>query len=328
MQWAYGIENWMNAFYPLSNPINDSTTFYSFLNMTNNLLSLAPNVDAGSVNDITRIITELMIRIFNSNIQVTTQVQSFIFEFLTDILDESSNGLPGIDVNQVLGSFTNTNYNTTDYGVLTGASNTGADVSLSFSGSRLLIAREFYNRFLAVATPTNGQINMASPKAVIPKAVSASLPTNANYKLTFMRNPSSYINAKSPVIATQVVTLVAAGNGNTTYPFPTGAAPLTVYLPWAYAPYTVNGTYTNSCTVNAYTNGTWRVSSTCSVTNITDANNAVVSCSEFSTLGVSCTGGKASTTVFIKPNNNSNKSNGALITFSSLIFALIGLFLF
>jgi hypothetical protein len=326
IRWAHAIESWMNTFYPVSTPVSDIDTFYAFVDMTDNLISLSPNVNLDQQTYMTSVIDGITDRIFNTNITVTDEVTNKIFSFINEILN-NTNGLTGLDPTEVLSSFAgNKTVINDNYGSLSSASNKNIDISLSFISARVLFAKNLYNRFLADASKDG--VNMASPKAIVPKDVSASLPTSAKYQLSFIRDPKPYNKPNSVFINSQVVTVTAKGTGNTTYNFPTGASAYTVYIPWTYIPFTVqNKNYTQNCVVNSYTNSTWSKSNYCKFDISTNENNAVVLCTEFSTFGVSCKNAKADASVF-NTKTKSNGSNSSIITISSILIALVGLLLF
>jgi hypothetical protein len=324
-----GLGHYLNRTLPLNYTVTDLSTFMSLLNLTDNLLSLAPNVE--DVPRFDSLLSGLYARIFNANVNLTNDIRNIIFSYLSDILADTV-GLAGFDPSVFLTNFAgDQNFANAAFGSATLPSNKNSDLTLTVVAAannlRVLFAKEIYTRFLASGVKqSTSVVNMASPSVVITKDVSASLPTNAKFQLSFVRDPRAYNKPGQTVINSQIVSLAAKGQGNATYVFPTGATPINITVPWVYVPFSLaNGTtYQQSCVVNSYTNNTWNTSATCKISANSNTNNSYVVCSEFSTIGVSCKNARLDPSIFI----TKNTTNSAFFSVASALIALVAFLLF
>jgi hypothetical protein len=325
-QWIIGLNNYLNRAFPINTLVSDLNTFMTLMNMTDSLLTFAPNVQ---INENFAILLEnLYDLILTANVTVNEQTRLLIFNFVNDMITESY-GDSGVNPIDTIMTFSgDSTINTTNFGSVTAASNPKADITLSVTSRRVLLATSIYSRFLASTSNTTGTngMNMAAPTVVVPKSVSASLPTSAKFQLTFIRDPRTYSKPGAPVMNSQIITVSARSN-NLTYLFPTGATPLNITIPWAFVPLNIvnQSTYQQSCSVYSYTNSTWNVSNTCRVSNTTNNMNAVIECSQFSTLGVSCKNARVDISSIYTKNSTANSS---FIAFAYGLILVLGLLLF
>jgi hypothetical protein len=308
-KYVAGLDNYLNRTLPLNASVSDFNTLINLLNVTDNLLRLAPNVNG--VPRFDTLLSGLYNRINNASINLTSDVRNMIISFLTDIL-QNSVGLSGFDPLAFLTNYAgDQNLTNTNFGSATVASNRIVDINLIVArSSRVLFAKEVYNRFLASGVnPATSIVNMASPSAYITKDVSAALPTNAKFQLSFVRDSRLYNQPGQTVINSQIISLVAKGQGNATYTFPPGVTAINITIPWVYVPFKLaNATNYTSCVVNTYNNNSWTPSTTCKVSANSNQGNAYVVCSEFSTIGVSCKNARVDPSIFITNNTNSNSA--------------------
>jgi hypothetical protein len=323
LAWVQGTDSWVRSL-----NVTDEKTFLALVKIAKYIINFSGTVSESYRVGMEKAVSNIVNKILNAQVTNTDAVSKAIQGLTIDILSGSA-GLAGVDITQIISAYGNATVNTTDFGFTSAASNPKADVTLQIGSNRRVLVAQLYNRFLQTV---NSKLNIASPKAVIPKDVSASLPTNARFDLTFIRNPKAY-NRPAPAtyINSQIVSLTARGTGNTTYLFPNGATAVTINVPWAYVPFKVNETYSHHCTVNKWENNTW-IKSGCVIDSASNVYGAVVLCNEFSTIGISCKNAKVDTAIFIsnpaQKVNETAKNASSFITFSSFIIALIGLVLF
>jgi len=325
-QWIIGLNLYLNRVFPTNTIVSDLNTFMTLMNMTDNLLTFAPNVQIDGKFSV--LLENLYDLILNANVTITEQTRLLIFNFISDMITESY-GDSGVDPIESLLAFSgDAPVNTTNFGSVTSASNPRADITLSVTSRRVLLATAIYTRFLAATNNTSSSngLNMASPTAVVPKEVSASLPTNAKFQLTFIRDPRTYSKPGVPVMNSQIVT-ISARSTNYTYNFPNGAAPINITVPWAFVPFNMvnQSTYQQSCSVYTYTNNTWNITNACKVANTTNNMNATVQCTQFSTFGVSCKNARADISSNFAKKNTTNSS---FVAFAYALFLVLGLLLF
>jgi hypothetical protein len=307
--YSAGIISYLNNTIPLNIQISNSTTFFTLLNITDTLLSLATYIDvSGSIQDV---LNQLYARIFNANVTLDDNTRRIIMDYFSDIISDSF-ALPGLDPSLLLTTFSgDTPLNANNFGSTTASSNPKLDISLTFPSSKRSIRRILIDRFLAVQNKNvSTGINMASPSAIIPKEVSASLPSNVKFQMTFIRDPKVYIKPRSTYINSQVVTITAKAS-NITYNFPNGSSPINITIPWAYVPLAMpNGvSYQVGCAVYNYINSFWTNTNSCVITNSTNSYSANIQCSSFATYGVSCFNAKVNiSNVFSTKNKTSNSS--------------------
>ena len=280
-------------------------------------------------------ITNVFKIIFSAQVNFTQATSDYVSLYLSDLLD--NNDLPSsFDPSQLLSQFGTDGTSTDKFGCSSSTADPNIAMSLGVASSvasrrrrlqklRFLAAQ---NQSAAVSTNmTSMTLNLANPKCLIPQDVTSKLPLGTKLTFSWVRDPKTYNNGKSPYLLSQVVTITAKnGTNNTNYPNST--VPLNLTIPWANKPLNCPNFQTNCKVYSVNNNGTWIINPACSLNMATDSNNAYINCKNFGTFSVSCTECNVNAKLLLLSASNksisTNKtSSGAKLYISLMISAFL-----
>ena len=135
-------------------------------------------------------------------------------------------------------------------------------------------------------------LNPDSPVVIVSSNISNALnSSDIKYILSFIRDPKPMLKSSDILIQSQIIYFKELDTKtNTLVAFPNNADDLKIEVPWTYVPFkgVKSSLEAKNCAVYKYNGTNWMISPNCKINNETDETKAVINCTSFDLVGVSC----------------------------------------
>jgi len=164
--------------------------------------------------------------------------------------------------------------------------------------SNTVQARKTPNKPSKKAAPRRLSPNPDNAKATIPQATTSKLGSDKTISFVANKDPTTMSQLNGVSINSFVVTVKATDKNRVEYPFPKGGEPVSIYVPWAATPYTMNNnaSYASNCNIFSYNGTAWKQTQDCKIVSGNE-KAAIMNCTLFDTVGIACKGATSKVTL-------------------------------